>query len=608
MIPAEDVSEQTVLGGRYELRAPIASGAMARVWRATDRALGREVAVKVLHPHMAEDPSVRQRFHYEALAVARLSHPGIVAVFDTISPQTPESDTEGEVGEPLAGSLAGPVDAIVMELYRGGTLRHELDAAGGRLPPSRVVEVATEVLDALDAAHRAGIVHRDIKPSNILSNGSGSPIKLTDFGIAKAGFAGDLTSASAVLGTAKYVSPEQLEGTGVGPGSDLYSLGVVLYEAAVGQAPFRANTDSAVALLRLQQDPTPVRDAAPTTPATLAAAIDRLLQRNPGDRFLDAREARAVFLGQVGDLSVVDLTSAASAEETIHDESNSSPAMPSTGGQEATEVAIDLTRVELVGPAEDSADEYDRVGGNDGLAGAGVAGAGVESDDPDPDPDLDGDDDVDAAASFGGRIGMLFLFALVVAALVVLGLLVDDAGLIGDAASDTNPSPEGTSLVATESIGGPQIRGAEAFDPLLDQRENDHLVPEALDGDPTTRWATEEYRAPNFSNLKSGVGLVIELERRSVVTEIEIDSPTEGWTAEVFVADEPFGDDPEQWGEPAAAVSGDGSTVVTELRAPDGEREGLPPLGSHVLFWLTDPGRSPPDGDNRFELVELTLR
>ncbi|MFI5054715.1 MAG: protein kinase, partial [Acidimicrobiia bacterium] len=184
-----------VLGGRYRLVEPLARGGMATVWIADDPVLSRRVAVKVLRPDLAEDDATRARFRREAIAAAKVSHPNIVSTYDT-------GDDDG-------------VAYIVMELVDGPTLRHLIDAHGG-LPVLEVMRVGSEVADALAAAHRAGLVHRDVKPANVLVPPTG-PIKVTDFGIAKAVGSDDLTRTGTVMGTARYLAPEQVNGRPTDP-------------------------------------------------------------------------------------------------------------------------------------------------------------------------------------------------------------------------------------------------------------------------------------------------------------------------------------------------------------------------------------------------------
>ena len=182
-----------LLNGRYRLERPIASGGMAQVWEALDQNLSRRVAVKILHNHLASDPSFVQRFRTEALTAARLSHPAIVSVYDTVS--------------------ENHLEAIVMELVHGTTMRAELDTHGPMKVPTALA-IGVQVCEALSAAHQSGLVHRDIKPANILLSVDGR-VLVTDFGIAKPSDGSDLTAAGSVIGTPKYLAPEQVVGKSV---------------------------------------------------------------------------------------------------------------------------------------------------------------------------------------------------------------------------------------------------------------------------------------------------------------------------------------------------------------------------------------------------------
>ncbi len=268
------MTEPVVLCGRYRLVQLIARGGMAEVWEAEDLVLQREVAVKVLHSHLAADPSFRMRFRSEAVAAARLRHPGIVTVYDTCTD--------------------GSREAIVMELARNRTLRDEL-AENGPLSASGAAHIGAAVADALSAAHAAGVVHRDIKPGNILLCDDGR-VLVTDFGIAKVRDEADLTATGVMVGTVKYLSPEQVQGSPVDARSDVYSLGTVLFEAVSGRAPFEAETPAATALARLQREPRHLGDLRPDIPPGLVAAISTAMARDPEQRFGSAAELRATLL------------------------------------------------------------------------------------------------------------------------------------------------------------------------------------------------------------------------------------------------------------------------------------------------------------------------
>ena len=216
-----------MLGDRYQVGEVIGRGGMAEVHEGRDLRLGRRVAIKILRPDLAKDPTFQERFRREAQSAAALNHPNIVAVYDT---------GEDTLIDPNGQDVVVPY--IVMEYVDGMTLR-QLLASGRRLLPERALEIAAGVLTALDYAHRHGIVHRDIKPANVMLTRNGD-VKVMDFGIARAvNESGQtMTSASAVMGTAQYLSPEQARGEVVDARSDLYSTGVLLYELLVGQPPF----------------------------------------------------------------------------------------------------------------------------------------------------------------------------------------------------------------------------------------------------------------------------------------------------------------------------------------------------------------------------------
>ncbi len=275
----------SMVAGRYQIDRQIDVGGMASVYLAQDTVLDRPVAVKVLHAHFAMDPAFVARFKWEAQAAARLTHPNVVAVYDW-----------------------GPHDDsyyIAMEFVDGPTLAQELET--GPLGIAAAIDIAIDVARALAAAHGQGTVHRDIKPSNIILGRSGGA-KVADFGIARAVQTlgdGDLTDAGSVIGTAGYLSPEQANGTSAGPQSDLYSLGVVLFEMVAGRRPFVGS--SSIAVLRQHIDVTPpsVRESRPSVPVELAALIEELLAKNPADRPASAAvltdRLRRVRPGEVDD-------------------------------------------------------------------------------------------------------------------------------------------------------------------------------------------------------------------------------------------------------------------------------------------------------------------
>ena len=262
-----------VLSGRYEIHRRLARGGMAEVFLARDSALDRPVAVKMLFPEFAADPSFVERFRREAQASANLAHPNIVGVYDW-------------------GSEAGTY-FIVMEYVDGQSLAEVLRSAGP-LHSRRAAEITFEIADALGFAHQRGVIHRDVKPGNVLISSTGVA-KMTDFGIARAlsSPSEDLTQAGSVMGTATYFSPEQAQGFAVDARSDLYSLGVVLYEMVCGRPPFTGESPVAIAYKHVQEPPPPPSRFVSGIPAGVEAIILKLLSKNPDNRYLSSDDLRA---------------------------------------------------------------------------------------------------------------------------------------------------------------------------------------------------------------------------------------------------------------------------------------------------------------------------
>ena len=262
------IDTEGLIAERYELSHLLGVGGMGRVYLARDRSLSREVALKVLEDRHAENPEFVERFRREAKAAASLSHPNMVAVYDA-----------GEDGE---------TPYIAMEYVPGGTLKNRIQQRGALLP--RVAAgVAFEVANALAAAHEKGIVHRDIKPENVLVTDQGHS-KVGDFGIARAATATAITETSLILGSVRYLSPEQAKGEVVGPPSDLYSLGVVLYEMLTGRVPFDAENPVATAMKHVTEEPALPRGLDPTIPEALEAITLKLLKKDPKQRYESAAE------------------------------------------------------------------------------------------------------------------------------------------------------------------------------------------------------------------------------------------------------------------------------------------------------------------------------
>jgi serine/threonine protein kinase len=265
-----------VLAGRYELGERLGVGGMSTVRLARDRRLEREVAVKVLAEHLAEDPQFVARFRREALAAARLVHPNIVQVFDF------------GLDEPTGRHY------IVMEYIRGQSAA-EILRDRGILPVSEALAIVSHACRGLDHAHRHGVVHRDIKPGNLLRSEDGL-VKVADFGIARnMGDESSITQVGSVLGTAAYLAPEQAHGEEVGPAADLYALGVVTYQLLSGRLPYEAQSLTELALKQQREAPPLLHKMNPEVTPQLAAAVDRALALDPRDRFASAEEMRAAL-------------------------------------------------------------------------------------------------------------------------------------------------------------------------------------------------------------------------------------------------------------------------------------------------------------------------
>jgi len=493
-----------LIGDRYELGPLLRRGGMADVHAGLDRRLGRDVAIKLLRRDMAERDDVRLRFESEARAAARLSHPNAVSVFDT-----------GEhEGQPY----------IVMERLPGRTLADVI--AEGPVSVTWLVPVATGVLSALGAAHAVGIVHRDVKPGNILLCEDGRA-KVADFGIAKALAGSDLTQTGMVLGTARYLSPEQVNGHALDGRSDVYALGVVLYEMLCGEAPFGGDSDMAIAVSRLHRDPPSVLERRPEVPPSLQVVVTRTLARSPDDRIASAGELRtallAVPLHEIGARSDPDATVGIP-----------SPRSPGQGGPWAPPRSEETPVAGVpVGPRHRRRRRSTRSVALS-LAGLVLVAAGVVS-------------AVELVGSRGGTHG-------------------------GAHPGASTPAPG----------AGLGVKEVKAFDPPPkgDGQEHDADLAKLTDGNPSTVWSTEHYADRHFGGLKGGVGVALVLDGPHKLRRLAIKSPTHGWTAELYVATAPASD-LGGWGQPVATATGIPGDTTVDL----GNHQG-----GALLVWITDLG------------------
>jgi len=273
------IAAETVIDGRYRVTGRLGSGGMADVYCAQDLQLGRSVALKLLHPRFAQDEEFVERFRREASSAAGLQHPNIVSVYDR-------------------GEWNG-TSYIAMEHVPGRTLK-ELVLREGPLEPNRAIDLVQQILRAARFAHRRGIIHRDLKPQNVMVAEAdvaqiGPTAKVTDFGIARAVGGSDMTQTGSIMGTAQYLSPEQAQGAAVDARSDLYAIGVILYELLTGRVPFEGDSAVAVALKQVHERPVPPSALNPAVPPALDRVVLRALEKDPARRFADADEFTAAL-------------------------------------------------------------------------------------------------------------------------------------------------------------------------------------------------------------------------------------------------------------------------------------------------------------------------
>jgi serine/threonine protein kinase len=536
-----------MLARRYRVERRLATGGMSEVWVATDTVLDRRVAVKLLKPTLAADPVVIERLRREAVAAARLNHPGIVSIYDTVQD--------------------GGRQGVVMELVDGRSLRAVLDERH-QLRVIDTVAIGRAVAAALQAAHMAGLVHRDVKPGNILITDDGR-VKLADFGIAKAVAArDDLTADNVMMGTAKYLSPELVLGRTVDGRADLYSLGLVLYECLAGRVPFLGENDAATAVARIHDEPVPLTEARPDVPGPVAEVVHSLLARDPARRPADGATARAM-LGQ---------------------------ALTSRDRREPVE--LDVTGDPLLRRRDETPQSP-----IDGIAAPPRPPFTRTPRSPRPPrpPTTGGEGGV------RHRWPLIAVIAIAVATLVtglVFAATNDDPGIeappstiaVSTVASGQLPPP--ASPVASGET--PDIVGAAEFDPLPgDGRENPGQLERLTDGDLTTAWTTVCYES-NYLYPKSGVGVALELNGPVAGNRLQITWPAAPWRVQVYVADAP-GVTLADWGDPVAERGAESAgNAFFSLGGSSGD---------HVLIWLTQLPEGDGCGENpyRGQIGEVAL-
>jgi eukaryotic-like serine/threonine-protein kinase len=473
-----------LLAERYELSEQLASGGMTSVWRGHDRVLGRDVVVKVLHPELAADGRFRARFHEEAVNAARLTHPNIVALYDT--------------GE------QGGVGYIVMELVNGPSLGQVL-ARHGPLPPARAARLASEVGAALDYAHQTGVCHGSLRPSNILLADDGT-VKVADFSIARAAADDDPSRTGEILGPDGFLAPEVMRGEQANGRADVYGLGACLYAMLTGRPP---GVDPATTI--------PPRSLRAGVPRTLDAIVRQAMAPDPDDRYQ----------------------------------------------------AVQAMAAALAGSAADA----------DGPPAGELVGAPTEW------PTTRGEPPPPRGFGHEGRwLGWTLALVGLAAALVVVGvtMLGDDlAGLLGRERTTQSTEPPATTA-GSKTL---PVRDARAYDPLgNDGAENDGAAGNAIDREPATSWTTEGYNTANFGQLKTGVGLVLDLGSARRARELDLSLTTAGADFTVYAADDAIPPGIEDGWEKAVDRQDAAEDVTVDLPG-DAHR--------YYLVWFTD---LPPDG------------
>jgi serine/threonine-protein kinase len=491
----------TSLSGRYRLDAPIGAGGMSTVYRAFDTVLERPVAVKLMHRDIARNPDQLERFRREARAVAQLNHPHVVGVIDA----------DEDDGMPY----------IVLEYVRGETLKERIRRLG-RLPPPEAIAYAIEIARALGAAHERGIVHRDVKPQNVLIDEEGCA-KVTDFGIARTLEQEGLTADGRVLGTTDYVSPEQALGHPVTGQSDLYSLGVVLFEMLTGDVPFHGTNQVSVAMKHVREELPDVQHRRPEVSSALAAVVDRMTAKDLSRRYATAREL-------IADLEEVLAVETARAGQI-------------TG--EATQVIRTLP------------------------------------------PSTRRRVPLRLRTSLLALVGVVVLAGVVLAVVLVLAADRTQRGT-GNGSSRAAPaSPELVNVSLKQS-------NATDYDPLGGDGEHPDEAVFVVDRDPNSTWSTETYRD---GLTKAGVGILVDAEPRVAARTLVVNTPTPGFTAEVYGA---TSGPPASLPDPGWTRLADARTIgrTEQIRLSTGGR-----AYRYYLLWIT---ALPPSGDH-VEISELRL-
>lgn len=583
-----------LLTGRYALDELLGSGGAGTVWRAHDRLLDRTVAVKLLHRELDARPPTDGRFRTEASIAAKLTHPNAVIVYDI-------GQDDGH-------------DYLVMEYVEGGTLADVL--VGGPLPPGVVAGLGSQVAQALGVAHARRLVHRDIKPANVLITVAGIA-KVADFGIAQAlgTTSSQRTLPGQVMGTARYLAPEQLRGEVVDARADVYALGVVLHEALTGEVPFGEGTIAEVASRRLVASLPRTSEWRTDVPAALDEAIARATELEPGDRFVNGEEfatelARSATRGAASELAAR-LAAGRSrpsprrdpmtvTADLLADEAKPAIARAKSRLYDEPTAAMAIRPAPLEAPPSSAPGLPVAVEST--AASAPPAAAAVDRPDPPEPPEVDVGRDGDGEARRARRS--------VLAAWLALAALVGGSAIFAmvDRSQDRMPSLDEASgdddeAANNEVVDEPVDDDGEGDAPgaiadVVDSRDHDPFgsgeenradVVNAFDGNATTVWQTQGYRGnPQLGGLKPGVGFWLDLGDPQEVAEVDVAMGAPGASFTLYVGSSPPGSDaaPESWGRAVAEV-GD-ADARTQLTLDE------PAEGRVWLLWFTS---LPADGD-----------
>ncbi|MHB0980948.1 MAG: protein kinase domain-containing protein [Thermoleophilia bacterium] len=523
--PIEGERAPELYEGRYLLGQILGRGGTCTVQRAWDTRLNRHVAIKRLEPPLNDDAHARARFDREGKAIARLSHPNLVTLIDR--------------GEADDGSY------LVFEYVEGRSLKDLLKSAGP-LEPRDAGQIAGQIAEGLAHAHSQGIVHRDVKPHNVLLDAEGRT-KLTDFGIATGEEWTRMTHEGSIVGSSRYMSPEQVQGRPVDQHTDIYSLGIVLYEMLTGAPPFQGSSIAEVGRQHIRTPPTPLRELVPYISEGMERVVMRCLEKLPENRFQSADELLGALVGT--DLYTQAKTPGGALSGLRRGRKTGGPAgddawvpPPGTETTPPAELPPGLTTdsgFDLPESRARRADimrrRRDKRRGPSGRTLAGIAGVlviavagwwllagrGAEA------PDLMGDS-LDKARTAAEAVGLK---------VEVVEQVLDLSKDIGIVVAQEPPAGEKAAgglvqLTVTREPIPVKVTALDDYDPEGDNEERPELLNQLTDGNDDTGWATEQYRSAEFGNLpKTGVGVSFRLD--APATAMEVVAHSEGWGGEV---------------------------------------------------------------------------